>query len=212
MQVESEYKVVDREKWKRATHYEHFRRVENAFYGVSYKVDLTHFFKIMQEKDLPFYYSFMHAVTICANTLDAFRYRIKNENVVLYKTVSPSFRGLEKGTDLFKVVTVDFTENLSDFIADAKSAEENQTEYFVTTGRQDIYDISCIPWISFTHVSHTVSADKDYAAPNFTWGKYYKDGEKILLPFSVQAHHSFVDGVDLGKFSKILQNYLDEFE
>jgi len=31
------------------------------------------------------------------------------------------------------------------------------------------------------------------------------------MPVSVQAHHSFVDGIDIGKFVGLLQEYLDEY-
>ena len=30
-----------------------------------------------------------------------------------------------------------------------------------------------------------------------------------MLPFSVQVHHSFVDGVHIGKLAENLQRYLD---
>lgn len=47
-----------------------------------------------------------------------------------------------------------------------------------------------------------------------TWKRathfYEKDG-KVYLPFSVQVHHSFVDGVHIGKLAKKLQCYLDNF-
>ena len=39
---------------------------------------------------------------------------------------------------------------------------------------------------------------------------YEKDG-KILMPFSVQVHHSFVDGVHIGKLANALQDYLSNF-
>ena len=32
---------------------------------------------------------------------------------------------------------------------------------------------------------------------------------KIILPFSVQVHHSFVDGLHIGKFAENLQNTLN---
>jgi chloramphenicol O-acetyltransferase type B len=33
----------------------------------------------------------------------------------------------------------------------------------------------------------------------------------MLLPFSVQVHHSFVDGLHVGKLADTLQAYLDAF-
>ncbi|MEL7568599.1 MAG: CatA-like O-acetyltransferase [Dehalobacterium sp.] len=32
-----------------------------------------------------------------------------------------------------------------------------------------------------------------------------------MLPFSVQVHHSFVDGIHIGKLANSLQNYLNRF-
>lgn len=68
-----------------------------------------------------------------------------------------------------------------------------------------------IPWVSFTHISHTDSDKKDNATPLFDWGKYYEKDSKIFLPFSVQVHHSFVDGVHIGKMAEKLQHYLDTY-
>lgn len=45
--------------------------------------------------------------------------------------------------------------------------------------------------------------------PLFDWGKYYERKGRTVLPFSVQVHHSFVDGIHAGKFAGQLQNYLD---
>ncbi|MDE6676058.1 MAG: chloramphenicol acetyltransferase, partial [Acetatifactor sp.] len=36
--------------------------------------------------------------------------------------------------------------------------------------------------------------------------------QRILLPFSVQVHHSFVDGVHIGRLAEGLQGYLNEID
>jgi chloramphenicol O-acetyltransferase type B len=73
-----------------------------------------------------------------------------------------------------------------------------------------VFQFSSLPWISYTHISHTISGKKDIATPLFDWGKYFLRGEKILLPFSVQVHHSFVDGIHVGKLVESVQHFLDE--
>lgn len=50
---------------------------------------------------------------------------------------------------------------------------------------------------------------RNCATPLFDWGKYYEKDGKIVIPISVQAHHSFVDGIHVGKFADALQNYFD---
>lgn len=36
-----------------------------------------------------------------------------------------------------------------------------------------------------------------------------RDGQ-VIMPVSVQAHHSFVDGIDIGQFADTLQKFLYE--
>ncbi|MBR3050574.1 MAG: chloramphenicol acetyltransferase, partial [Selenomonadaceae bacterium] len=43
----------------------------------------------------------------------------------------------------------------------------------------------------------------------FDWGKFRAVNGKLLMPLSVQVHHSFVDGLHVGKFADRLQSYLD---
>ena len=45
----------------------------------------------------------------------------------------------------------------------------------------------------------------------FDWGKYYEKEDKIVIPISVQAHHSFVDGIHIGQFVEKLQKFFDEY-
>ena len=75
-----------------------------------------------------------------------------------------------------------------------------------------IYQCSAFPWVSYTHISHTNSGQKDTATPLFEWGKFYEKGNRVLLHFSVQMHHSFVDGIHIGKLADGLQKYLSDFK
>ncbi|WP_442872068.1 CatA-like O-acetyltransferase [Agathobaculum sp. NTUH-O15-33] len=62
-----------------------------------------------------------------------------------------------------------------------------------------------------TPISRTrTRAKKDNATPLFDWGKFFERDGKLLLPFSVQAHHSFVDGLHIGRLADALQRDLNE--
>lgn len=76
----------------------------------------------------------------------------------------------------------------------------------------DVFQCSPMPWVTYTHISHTNSGKKDNATPLFDWGKYYEKDSRIVMPVSVQAHHSFVDGIHIGQFADRLQTYMDEYE
>lgn len=57
---------------------------------------------------------------------------------------------------------------------------------------------------------HLNSGKKDNATPLFDWGKYYEKDGKVMIPISVQAYHSFVDGLHIGLFVEQLQKFLNE--
>lgn len=101
-------------------------------------------------------------------------------------------------------------EDVLEFNRKAKEVIEKQGVYFTGALGNGIYQFSSIPWISYTHVSHTFSGNKDYAVPVFDFGKFYEKNGRMIMPFSVEAHHAFVDGYHIGLLVEKLQRILDE--
>ncbi len=88
---------------------------------------------------------------------------------------------------------------------------EEQKEYFTGPLANNVFQCSPMPWVTYTHISHTNSGKRDNATPLIDWGRYYEKNGRTLMPVSIQAHHSFVDGIHIGQFADMLQSYLDSF-
>lgn len=204
-------KVIDVTTWNRAMHYQIFKNSVQPQYCVTFRLDITNFLKRVKERDYSFTFSFVFAVTKCANEIEEFRCRFLDGKPVIYDTINTSFTYLDKDSELFKVVNVEMQDTIEEYIALAADTVEKQKEYFTGPMGNDIYQFSSFPWASFTQISHTESGKKDNATPMIDWGKYFIRDEKVFLPFSVQVHPSFVDGVHIGKLANTLQNYLDNF-
>ena len=206
-------KIIDLSQWDRTAHYQFFHRMDYAQYNMSTHLDVTRFVSQLKEAGLPFYDAMIYAATRAINQEEAFRYRIHGDQVVLHECIHPSFTDMTEGSDLFKMVTVDYEEDIRTFCERARAKSNAQTACFVKEdleGRDDLIFITCIPWVSFTHLSHTISFNKDDAVPRLAWGKYEEENGRLLLPFSVQAHHSFVDGVHMGRYLNGLQEYMQQ--
>lgn len=206
-------KIIDLNTWERSTHYQFFRRMDYPHYNICANIDITHFLQAIQEKGLPFYYAMIFAAARAVNEVEALRYRIRGDQVILHDAIHPSFTDMSEDTDLFKMVTVDMEDSMDAFTLKAQDKSNRQKDYFVAKdleGRDDLIYITCIPWVSFTSLSHTISFNRDDSIPRIAWGKHFSDGDKILLPFSVQAHHSFVDGIHIGRYIDYLQHYIDQ--
>jgi chloramphenicol O-acetyltransferase type A len=69
----------------------------------------------------------------------------------------------------------------------------------------DRIHFTALPWIAFTSFSHARNWGREDSIPKMSFGKFIREGERTLLPFSVEVHHALVDGVHVGK-------YLERFE
>jgi chloramphenicol O-acetyltransferase type A len=207
--------IIDIENWPRREHFEFFYRMDYPQYNICANIDITHFLRFVKENRLPFYYAMIYAVTLATDHCENFRYRIReNRQVVLHDKLHPSFtdNSAADTNGLFKFVTLDMERDLFRFVADAKATSDGQTAYFdyePLIGRDDFIYLTCVPWISFTHLSHTITINRNDAVPRISWGKYFEQDGKTLLPFSVQVHHALVDGLHVGRYMETLQEYLN---
>lgn len=207
--MENPYKIIDETNWKRALHCQIFRNSMEPPYCVTFELDITNFLAKVRAEKRSFTFSLIFIVSKCANNIEEFRYRFLDGKIVLYDRINTAFTYLDKDTELFKVVNVDMQDTLEQYNLAAVRKVENQIDYFTGPLGNGVFQFSPMPWVTYTHISHTNSGKKDNATPLFDWGKYFdRDGKKIL-PFSVQVHHSFVDGIHIGKLADSLQNYLN---
>jgi chloramphenicol O-acetyltransferase len=70
--------------------------------------------------------------------------------------------------------------------------------------------VTCIPWLAFTSIQHPSASLAQPDIPSFAWGKY-RDAPngRLELPFSVQAHHGFVDGFHIHQLAQQIAAELD---
>ena len=205
------YRIIDEKTWKRSMHCMVFRNSIEPSFCVTFELDVTNFRRRIKEQGCSFTIAMVYAICRCANEIEEFRYRFLDGNIVLYDRIGTAFTYLDQDTELFKVVNVPMFDTMEEYVATATKAAKEQAEYFTGPLGNDVFQCSPMPWVTYTHISHTNSGKKDNATPLFDWGKYYERDGKILMPVSVQAHHSFVDGVHIGKFVDCLQKYVDTY-
>lgn len=206
--MENKYQIIDEKNWKRSMHCMVFRNSVEPAFCVTFELDITNFLKMIKNKGYSFTFAMVYAICKCANEIEEFRYRFLDGKIVLYDKIDTAFTYLDKETELFKVVNVPITDTIEEYVASAARTAAEQKEYFTGPLGNDVFQCSAMPWVEYLHISHTNSGKKDNATPLFDWGKYHERDGKIYMPVSVQAHHSFVDGIHIGKLVKRLQEYM----
>ena len=203
---------IDFDTWKRKEHYKFFEAVDNPQFNVCFNLDVTNFLRYVKENKISFYYSMMYASTTVINEIEDFRYKIRDGKIILHKELKPSFTDMTKNDELFKIVSVELKDNIIDFSEYVKEKSTNQVEYFPKTDikQDELIYYSCVPWISFTSISNEIIMNKEDSIPRISFGKYFEQDKKVLLPYSIQANHMLVDGIHIGRFVENLQKFIDE--
>jgi chloramphenicol O-acetyltransferase type A len=141
------------DSWERREHFRFFSNVACPTYNICFEIDATKARSRARDEGLSFNLTMIHLSVRAADTVENFRYRIRNGNVVLHERLHPVFADMAPGSELFKLVTVDMGEDLADFDSRAAAASRSQAEYFPIdrlAGRDDFIFFSAILWIGFT--------------------------------------------------------------
>lgn len=204
-------KYIEIENWKRKDHYNYFKQLDYPHFNICGNLDITAFYNYIKENELPFFISFLYAASKAANDIEEFKLRIREDKVVEHETVSPSFTVMAED-EVFSFCTSNFKNNYKDFKTNTLNEIEkvkNNISIEDEPGRDDLLYITSIPWISFTSITHPIHMHPADSIPRISWGKYFKENNKIRIPMSVQAHHALVDGIHIGQYFNMIQEILN---
>jgi chloramphenicol O-acetyltransferase type A len=204
-------KKVNIESWNRKQTFEFFKDMDQPKYTITVDLDVTDFYKYVKKKETSFYFAMMYVVMIEMNAMENMKYRFYDNEVILCDQLHPSFTDTIPLTAQFKIVTADMKEDMFEFIKSAKEASEKQGSLFIDMSKEqrpDLVYITTFPWAKFTQVSHAHQYDHQCAIQRVAWGKFEEIDGRLKMPFSIEAHHAFVDGLHVGIFINRLQERL----
>ena len=207
-------KFIDMNDYKRKKHFDFFIKQDYPHMNLCANVEITRLADFLKRNEFPFYFSLIYFSMRTANQVKEFRHRIRKKKIIEHEVIHPSFSVMAED-DIFSFCTSKYFPNFHTFLQNAKNeAEKVKAKPVIEDepGRDDLVYITCIPWVSFTGISHPMHLHPVDSIPRIAWGKYFKDNGKLLLPFSVQVHHALMDGVHIGRFFKLFQELLDEPE
>lgn len=184
----------------RRRHFDFFRRMDQPHFSITANVEVT---ALRRRAGLRLTPAVVYCLTRAANEIPELRQRIRGDEVVEHEVVHPSFTVATGASNVFSFCEVPYRPAFGEFVEDAarrmeaaKSAPSLEDE----PGRDDYLFMSAIPWVSFTGITHAMHYHPVDSVPRIAWGKLFTEGERVLMPLSVQAHHALVDGAHLGRF------------
>ena len=206
-------RTLDVEGWSRRQHFQFFKDFDYPFFNVCVNVDVTELHTLARSSPAHSFFVGLHyALARAANELECMRFRTSGDDVIVHDYVDIGTIVL-RDDEAFAFCYLDyhaeyhlFSTNASGAIARAK-VDDGALE--PADWKSDIIHCTVLPWISFTSFAHARRINTQDSVPKIAAGKYFRSGDKILMPLSVEVHHGMMDGLHVGRYYEVLQRVLD---
>lgn len=203
------FHLIDMDSWPRKEYYQHYMNQVVCTYSMSVEIDVT---PLMGMKLYP---AMLWLLTDAVNQYEEFRTHLSAEGVGIFDQMCPSYTIFNKETKKFSVIWTEFHKDYDVFL---RHYEEDCrlygecTSMFPKAYKPDhAFDVSMLPWQSFSAFNLNIYGEGKWLLPIFTMGKtYVKDG-KTMMPLAIQVHHAACDGYHVCKFTETLQEKIREF-
>jgi chloramphenicol O-acetyltransferase type A len=170
-----------------------------------------------RREGLPPFHVMLCAVLRAVLKVENFRYRVMDGEVICIERLVPSFTVVNQHGDL-NFAQFEWSDDVREFAARGVRAREEANsmtalneKYRTMSPRaaKDQVFVTCIPWLDFTSIQHPAMALDSPDIPSLAWGRFRDGPRGLQLPFSVQAHHGFVDGYHIHLLAQTIAAELD---
>ena len=207
------FRWLDMDNFPRRAHFEYFSGLAYPYVGTTANVDITDPLAKLKARKLPFFLTICYCAVRAANRVPAFRQRILDGGIIEFDRCVPSYTvALEDGAFCFCTLDRDlpylpYREYLS---AGARAQEAAKAHPSIADSPDETlskFFISSLPWVGYTALVQPVPMPAD-SNPRISWGKYFSQEGRTLLPVSVLCHHALVDGIHIAAFYRALDEEL----
>lgn len=205
---------VDIKNWPRKTTYEFFKDYEDPFFNFTGNLDVTSVYRFCKSNGLSFALTALYYSLVAANEIREFRIRLLDGRLVEFDRIHAT-QTIPNDDETFSFAYYEMKDDVFEFNRSGKEATRKYKElktFDVETDRRDMIYYSVIPWVSFTSFKHAGRHDKNQTVPRIVFGKLFDDGERKLMPLSVEANHAIMDGYHVGRFFNRFQEMINSPE
>ena len=196
------YSELDIESWPRRTTYEFFKDYEDPFFNFTANVDVTGTYSFCKQNGLSFSLTALYASLAAANEIREFRIRLVGGRLVEFDRIHAT-QTILNDDETYSFAYFEMKDDVLEFNRSGKLAVDKYKalkSFDVEADRVDLIYYSVIPWVSFTSFKHACRMNKNQTIPRIVFGKLFDDGDRKLIPLSVEANHRIMDGFHVGKF------------
>jgi chloramphenicol O-acetyltransferase type A len=205
-------KKIDLDTWERKELYTFFKEFDEPYYGITTDLECSGAYAYAKSAGISFFLYYLYLVLKAVNRTEAFRYRIEGDELFLYDVIDASST-IDRENGTFGFSYIPYVKELDIFLEQATEEVKRvrgEDRLISNEFGENIIHFSALPWIQFTSVSHPRQFGTDESIPKITMGKYFMEGERMMMPVSAYVHHGLADGLHVGQFFETLQSLFKE--
>ncbi len=211
------YRIIDKETYYRKGVFRHFSEDCRCSTSMTARVDVTELVRRSRETGTRFYLNFLYILTRVLNSRDDYRmgYLWQTQELICYDRIHPTQYVFHEDTETCTPVYTHWTEDYEAFYAaaleDVEKARQTREYVLDAANHPNWFDASFIPWLSYDSMNIELPDGHLYFSPIVNWGKYRREGEKLMMPVSVRLNHAVADGYLLAKVFVLLEEEIARF-
>ena len=202
---------LDIENWNRKDHFNFFKSFDEPFFGLTVDIDCTKAYNFCKKEGVSFFLYYLYMSLKSANNIEAFRYRIANNEVYIYDKINAS-PTINRPNGTFGFSYMDYHSDIEMFMKNAIIEIEkvkNSVGLIPAISGENVIHYSSIPWINFKSISHARNFSFKDSCPKITFGKMTTISSKKIMPVSIHVHHALMDGYEVSKYINEFQNLMN---
>lgn len=206
------YTLVNLNEWSRGSLFKFYIDKMRIVMSLTADVDVTKLRAYSKKNNLNFYPLMLWVVSKIINSHDEFKYSWDDAgNLIKWDFVSPSYTDFHADDENFVKMVTEYSDDLFEFCSRVdKDRQRHKNERAILVNQPpNFFDVSCLPWIKYSHFDIHVFDEGKFLAPVVTWGKFEEKDGKLIMPLTMNIHHAVADGFHLSRFFNEVQELMD---
>ena len=211
------YKVIDLENYYRNGVFRHFSEDCKCSTSLTAGIDVSDLAAYSKETGTKFYINFLYLLAKVLNSRDDYRmaWLWESSELICYDVIHPVHYIFHEDTETCTLVYSHYDEDYKTFYdnahKDIERAKQTREYGLDAQNHPNWFDASYISWLSYDSLNIELPDGYLYFMPIINWGKYRREGDRLLMPVTVRMNHAIADGYLIANVFRLLEKEIEQF-
>ncbi|MGD9959450.1 CatA-like O-acetyltransferase [Nocardioides sp.] len=211
----SDPRPIDVASWARGSHFEHYLTQSPCTYALTTELDVSRLNRRIKETGAKTYAAHIWALTTVINRHDEFRTTLTEQgHPAVWSELHAAFTIFNPDSETFSSVWtphhLDFSCFQQEMIETSRRYQRSTTLFPQPDRPPNTFDVSSMPWTSFTGFTLHLEGGYRHLLPIITIGQSVERLDGLRLPMAIQLHHATADGFHASRLINEVQALFDD--